>query len=74
MIQPTPENKGLFGDDPKKAAKAILGLVDREGPAPVRVPMGEWALAGFGKKSQELKEQAEEFDELARSMAFAEGE
>jgi hypothetical protein len=59
---------GQFGADPVKGAKAILGVIARDGPAPVRVPLGDPTIDGFRKKAEELKAQADEWEELARSM------
>lgn len=64
-----PNPAGALGDDPAKAARAILSVIGMEDP-PVRMPLGEGAFNGFKAKAKALNEQADRFEQVAKSMGF----
>ncbi|ORY89328.1 NAD-P-binding protein [Leucosporidium creatinivorum] len=58
-----------WGDDPAKAALAILGLLDKE-TAPLRFPLGAEAIGGFKAKAEQLRQEADEHEAIATSMVW----
>ncbi|ORY89327.1 hypothetical protein BCR35DRAFT_174519 [Leucosporidium creatinivorum] len=69
FLDPSTFGKRPPGEDPAKAVKAILSLLDME-KAPLRFPLGTGAIEGLLAKSQQLQQQAEEFREIALSTGW----
>ena len=64
------EKSGRQNGDPKKAAAALLKVVDMENP-PVHLLLGSDALGLVRKKLEELQAEISQWEELTRSTDFA---
>jgi hypothetical protein len=56
--------------DPRRAAEAIVRAVEADEP-PLRLPLGEMAVAGIRHKLERQLRELERWAELSRSTAFA---